>query len=64
MLYKQYLIIAKVMTKEVNPFKARQLSDKYVSIFMNTAYIPLRRKIVSKEAIIYVVASIKLTCLQ
>ena len=39
------------MTEEVNAFKSRALNDKYVAIFMDATYIPLKRQTVSKEAI-------------
>ncbi|EGP5035297.1 IS256 family transposase [Enterococcus faecium] len=38
-------------TEEVNAFKVRTLNDKYVAIFMDATYIPLKRKTVAKEAI-------------
>ena len=38
-------------TEEVNAFKVRTLNDKYVAIFMDATYIPLKRQTVSKEAI-------------
>ncbi|BDP62151.1 hypothetical protein EfmJHP38_30890 (plasmid) [Enterococcus faecium] len=41
----------KVLTEEVNAFKSRALNDKYVAIFMDATYIPLKRQTVSKEAI-------------
>ena len=40
----------KVLTEEVNAFKVRTLNDKYVAIFMDATYIPLKQT-VSKEAI-------------
>ncbi|WP_179185468.1 transposase, partial [Enterococcus faecium] len=43
--------MTKVLTKEVNAFKSRALNDKYVAIFMDATYIPLKRQTVSKEAI-------------
>ena len=39
--------MTKVLTEEVNAFKARALNDKYVSIFMDATYIPLKRQTVS-----------------
>ncbi|TKL80954.1 IS256 family transposase, partial [Enterococcus faecium] len=43
--------MTKVLTEEVNAFKVRTLNDKYVAIFMDATYIPLKRQTVSKEAI-------------
>lgn len=43
--------MTKVLTEEVNAFKSRALNDKYVAIFMDATYIPLKRQTVSKEAI-------------
>src|SRR5699024_3956190 len=43
--------MTKVLIEEVNAFKVRALNDKYVAIFMDATYIPLKRQIVSKEAI-------------
>ncbi|OZS35826.1 transposase, partial [Enterococcus faecium] len=42
--------MTKVLTEEVNAFKVRTLNDKYVAIFMDATYIPLKRQTVSKEA--------------
>lgn len=36
--------MTKVLTEEVNAFKAIALNDKYVSIFMDATYIPLKRQ--------------------
>ncbi|WP_270792139.1 transposase, partial [Enterococcus faecium] len=41
--------MTKVLTEEVNAFKVRTLNDKYVAIFMDATYIPLKRQTVSKE---------------
>ncbi|TKO83659.1 IS256 family transposase, partial [Enterococcus faecium] len=35
--------MTKVLTEEVNAFKVRTLNDKYVAIFMDATYIPLKR---------------------
>ena len=43
--------MTKVLIEEVNAFKSRALNDKYVAIFMDATYIPLKRQTVSKEAI-------------
>ncbi|HIB3194383.1 TPA: transposase, partial [Enterococcus faecium] len=40
--------MTKVLTEEVNAFKVRTLNDKYVAIFMDATYIPLKRQTVSK----------------
>ncbi|MCA6714608.1 transposase, partial [Enterococcus faecium] len=50
--------MTKVLTEEVNAFKVRTLNDKYVAIFMDATYIPLKRQTVSKEAI-YIVIGIR-----
>jgi putative transposase len=34
--------MTKVLTEEVNAFKSRALNDKYVAIFMDATYIPLK----------------------
>ncbi|RBS95769.1 hypothetical protein EB60_00316, partial [Enterococcus faecium] len=34
--------MTKVLTEEVNAFKVRTLNDKYVAIFMDATYIPLK----------------------
>ncbi|MDK4381901.1 transposase, partial [Enterococcus faecium] len=47
--------MTKVLTEEVNAFKVRTLNDKYVAIFMDATYIPLKRQTVSKEAIYIVI---------
>ncbi|BDP54076.1 hypothetical protein EfmJHP35_20000 [Enterococcus faecium] len=39
--------MTKVLTEEVNAFKSRALNDKYVAIFMDATYIPLKRQTVS-----------------
>ncbi|MFS1176029.1 transposase, partial [Enterococcus lactis] len=36
--------MTKVLTEEVNAFKVRTLNDKYVAIFMDATYIPLKRQ--------------------
>ncbi|MDW7941440.1 transposase, partial [Enterococcus faecium] len=36
--------MTKVLTEEVNAFKSRALNDKYVAIFMDATYIPLKRQ--------------------
>ena len=41
--------MTKVLTEEVNAFKVRTLNDKYVAIFMDATYIPLKRQTVSKK---------------
>ena len=51
--------MTKVLTEEVNAFKVRTLNDKYVAIFMDATYIPLKRQTVSKEAV-YIVIGIRL----
>lgn len=38
--------MTKVLTEEVNAFKSRALNDKYVAIFMDATYIPLKRQTV------------------
>ena len=43
--------MTKVLTEEVNAFKARSLNEKYAAVFMDAIYIPLKRQTVSKEAI-------------
>ncbi|KAB2128537.1 IS256 family transposase [Enterococcus faecium] len=50
--------MTKVLTEEVNAFKSRALNDKYVAIFMDATYIPLKRQTVSKEAI-YIAVGIR-----
>ncbi|EOM63981.1 transposase [Enterococcus faecium EnGen0188] len=51
--------MTKVLTEEVNAFKVRTLNDKYVAIFMDATYIPLKRQTVSKEAV-YIAIGIRL----
>ena len=48
--------MTKVLTEEVNAFKVRTLNDKYVAIFIDATYIPLKRQTVSKEVLSYAIA--------
>ncbi len=44
--------MTKVLTEEVNAFKSRALNDKYVAIFMDATYIPLKRQPYPKKRFI------------
>ncbi|SMJ10815.1 transposase [Enterococcus faecium] len=41
--------MTKVLTEEVNAFKSRALNDKYVAIFMDATYIPLKRQTIAHK---------------
>lgn len=51
--------ISKMVSDDVLAFKERYLEAKYSIIFMDATHIPLKREIVSKEAI-YIVIDIRL----
>ncbi|MBK4794429.1 IS256 family transposase [Enterococcus faecium] len=43
--------MTKIFSEEVAAFKERALHDRYVAIYLDATYIPLKRKTVAKEAI-------------
>lgn len=43
--------MTKIFSEEVAAFKERALHDRYAAIYLDTTYIPLKRKTVAKEAI-------------
>jgi transposase-like protein len=43
--------MTKVMTEQVDAFNKRPLSARYVCVYLDATYIPVRRETVSKEAI-------------
>ena len=50
--------ISRAVDEEVKNFRQRKLSSKYAVVFLDATYVPLRRDIVSKEAI-YIAIGIK-----
>lgn len=50
--------MTKVVTEQVEAFHKRPLNARYVCVYLNATYIPVRRETVSKEAV-YIAVGIR-----